>query len=108
MDLFDLFPVATGPEPAKGGSAREKLVGGAVVFGLPMLHLCLLTLTELSKQPSLAVLWLPATFAGIGALACVLARLSLGRAIVAVLGCLWWCLFVGLALVAIDILIFPF
>lgn len=108
MDLFDLFPVAPGPEPAKGGSTREKLVGGAVVFGLPMLHLCLLTLTELSKRPSLAVLWLPATFAGIGAVACVLARVSLSRAITAVLGCAFWCLLVGLTMVAIDILIFPF
>ncbi len=107
MDLFDLFPAA-GPEPAKGGSPREQLVGGVVVFGLPTLHLCLLMLTELSKQPALAVLWLPATFSAIGVLVCVLVRLSVGRSIVAVLGCLWWCLLVGLTMVAIDILIFPF
>jgi hypothetical protein len=107
MDLFDLFPVA-GPEPAKGGSPREKVAGGVVVFGLPMIHLGLMTVTELSKHPKLAVIWLPLTYTMIGALICIGARMNLGRAIVAVLGCAWWCLFVGLTLVVIDILIFPF
>jgi hypothetical protein len=107
MDLFDLLPVA-GPEPAKGGSPREKVAGVVVVFGLPMIHLALLTVTELSKKPSLAVFWLPLTYVLIGALVCMGVRMNLGRAIVALLGCAFWCLLVGLTLVAIDILIFPF
>jgi len=34
--------------------------------------------------------------------------MSVGRSVLAVVGCLWWCLVAGLTMVAIDILIFPF
>jgi hypothetical protein len=109
VDLFDFFPpIIPGPEPAKGRNLREDVVGGVVVFGLPALALCLLMFTELSKRPDIAVLWMPVIFTLVGALICVLARMSIGRSIVALLGCLWWCLAVGFTLVVIDILIFPF
>jgi hypothetical protein len=109
MNLFDLIPwTIPGPEPAPGGDLRENVAGGVVVFGLPMVDLLLLTVTDLSKRPDMALLWLPVMFALAGAMVCVLARLSLGRSVVAVLGCIWWCLAAGFTLVVIDILIFPF
>ena len=108
MDLFDLIPFVPGPEPARGRNVREDVAGGVVVFGLPALALLLLTVTDLSKDPGVALLRLPLAFGLVGALVCGLAPLSLGRLIVAVLACVWWCLVVGLTLVVIDILIFPF
>ncbi len=108
MDLFDVPFLPPGPDPPPGRNRAESVVAGVVVFVLPTLYLCLLTFTELTKRPDLAVLWGPAIVSLLGALVCVVARMSLGRAIVTVVGCLWWCLLAGLALVAIDILIFPF
>jgi hypothetical protein len=109
MDLFDLVPIMPpGPGPAKDGDPREKLAGGVVVFGLPLIDLGLVTVTDLSKRPDLAMLWLPVTFTLIGALVCVLGRVSFRRSLVALLGCLWWCLVAGTCMVVIDILIFPF
>ena len=109
MNLFDLIPwTIPGPEPAPGRNLTENVAGGVVVFGLPMVDMLLLTVTDFSKRPDLALLWLPVMFALAGAMVCVLARVSLGRSIVAVLGCAWWCLVVGMALIVIDILIFPF
>ena len=55
MDFFDFLPIAPGPEPARGGSREENLAGGAVVFGLPLIDLILLTVTDLSKHPNLAL-----------------------------------------------------
>ena len=107
MDLFDLF-VPSGPEPASGGSRRESFLGGVVVFGLPLAYLCLLTVTDLSKDPGLALMWFPAGLSLLGVLVCVAGRVGVGRSIVAVVGCLWWCLVAGLTMVVIDILIFPF
>ena len=109
MDLFDFIPIVPpGPEPKRSDRREENIAGGVVVFGLPTIDLFLLTLTELSKQPRLALLWLPVIFTLFGALICVLVRMSLGRTIVALLGCAFWCLAAGLTLVVIDILIFPF
>jgi hypothetical protein len=107
MDLFDLMP-APGPDPPRGRNRTEDLAGGVVVFGLPLLALCLLTVTDLSKRPEIAMLWMPAGFTLLGTFICVGARMSLGRSLVALLGCLWWCLLAGTCLVVIDILIFPF
>ncbi len=86
----------------------DDLASGVVMFGLPVVDLALLTVTDLSKRPDLALLWLPVTFALGGAMVCVLARLGVGRSLVVVLGCIWWCMLAGLALVVIDIMIFPF
>lgn len=108
MNLFDVIPWIPGPEPARGRNRREDVAGGAVVFGLPVVDLFLLTVTDLSKRPDMALLWLPVMFALAGAMVCVLARVSLGRSLVAVLGCIWWCMVAGVTMIAIDILIFPF
>jgi hypothetical protein len=109
VNLFDLIPwTVPGPEPAPGRNRTEDIAGGVVVFGFPMVQLLLLTVTDLSKRPDMALLWLPLMFALAGAMVCVLARVSLSRSIVAVLGCIWWCMLAGLTLVVIDILIFPF
>ena len=107
MDLFDLVPIS-GPEPARGRTRGESVAGGVVVLGLPLVDLLLLTVTDLSKQPSMALLWLPVMFTLAGLAICVLARVSIGRTIVALLGCAFWCLAAGLTLIVIDILIFPF
>lgn len=107
VDLFDLVP-APGPEPAPGGTRREDLLGGLVVFGLPSIYLCILTFTEPTKDPGRALLWWPVGFTLLGVVVCVAGRVRLGRSIVAVVGCLWWCLAAGLTMVVIDILIFPF
>lgn len=107
MDVFDL-PIAPGPEPQQGRGRSENLAAGIVVFGLPALYLLVLAVTDLTKQPGLAVLWLPAGIGALGALVCVVARMSVGRSIVSVVGCLWWSLVAAVTMVAIDILIFPF
>jgi hypothetical protein len=107
MDAFDL-PIAPGPERPRGRDRRENLAAGLVVFGLPSIYLAVLTVTDLTKQPGLAVLWLPAAIAALGAVVCVLARMSVGRSIATVVGCLWWCLVAAVTMVAVDILIFPF
>lgn len=108
MDLFDFVPAAPGPEPPRGRNRRESVAGGVVVLGIPLVHVALLTVTDLSKRPDLAMLWLPVLFSLAGTFVCVAARVSLGRSLMAVLGCLWWCLLGGTALVVIDIVIFPF
>jgi hypothetical protein len=75
---------------------------------MPLVYLLVLTFTELTKQPELAVMQLPLIISAVGAVVCVLARMSFGRSIVAVIGCLWWCLLAGVTMVVVDILIFPF
>jgi hypothetical protein len=107
MDAFDLF-VPSGPEPASGGSRRESFLGGVVVFGLPLAYLILLTVTDLTKDPGLALLKFPTALTALGALVCALGGVSFRRSFVAVVGCLWWCLVAGLTMVVIDIMIFPF
>ncbi|HEX2127277.1 MAG TPA: hypothetical protein VHF45_12050 [Thermoleophilaceae bacterium] len=107
MDVFDL-PIAPGPEPPRGRDRRENVASGIVVFGLPAIYLAVLTVTDLTKQPGLAVLWLPAAIGALGAVVCVLARMGVGRSLVAAVGCLWWCLVAAVTMVAVDILIFPF
>ena len=109
MDLSDLFnPVFPGPEPGKGGTRSESIAGGVVVLGLPLVTLAILTVTELSKRPEIAMLWMPVGFTALGAIICAAVQMNLWRAFVAVLGCLWWCFVAGTTLVVIDILIFPF
>jgi hypothetical protein len=108
MDVLDVIPFPPGPDPPRGRDRRDDLANGAVVFGLPLVELLILTVTDLSKRPEVAMLWLPVLFTLAGAMICVLARVSLGRSVVALLGCLWWCLVAGTTLVVIDILIFPF
>ncbi|HEX8745201.1 MAG TPA: hypothetical protein VF712_18900 [Thermoleophilaceae bacterium] len=108
MDIFDL-PFLPGPRPPRGGGdPRDELVGGAVAVGLPLIYLCVLIPTDLTKQPDLAVLWLPVGLGLVGAAICLLTRISLGRAIVAVLSCMWWSLVAALTMVVVDILVFPF
>lgn len=107
MDVFDL-PIVPGPEPPRGRDRRENLVAGVVVFALPLVYLFVLALTELTKQPGLAVFQLPLIISALGAVVCVLARMSFVRSIVSVVGCLWWCLVAGVTMVIVDILIFPF
>lgn len=107
MDVFDI-PIVPGPEPRPGRDRRENLVAGIVVFALPMAYLFVLALTELTKQPGLAVFQLPLIISALGAVVCVFARMSFVRSIVTVVGCLWWCLVAGVTMVVVDILIFPF
>jgi hypothetical protein len=109
MDLSDLFqPVASGPALPKARNRREEIASAVVVFGFPLIALVLLTVTDLSKRPDIAMLWMPVGFSVAGAVICAGVRMGLWRAFVSVLGCLWWCLLAGTALVVIDILIFPF
>jgi hypothetical protein len=108
VDIFDAPLPPPGPDPPPGRSLAENVAGGVVVFGLPLVYLCILIATDLTKRPDQALLWGPACFGLAGAVVCVLARLGLGRSIYAVAACLWWCLLAGLSLVVIDILIFPF
>ena len=107
MDFFDFLP-APGPEPASGGTPKENRLGGLVVFGLPLLYFGILIVTDVTKDPGLALMWFPAGFTALGLLVCILGRVRFGRSLVAVVGCLWWCLVGGLTMVVIDILIFPF
>ena len=108
MDPFDAVPIVPPAQEPRGRDRGENLAAGIVVFGLPLVYLLVLTFTDLTKQPGLAVLWLPAGISVLGAVVCAAARVSLGRSIMTVAGCLWWCLLAAVAMVAIDILIFPF
>jgi hypothetical protein len=109
MDLSDLFqPVASGPRLPKARDRREEIAGAVVAFGFPLIALVLLTVTELSKQPNIAMLWMPVGFSALGVVICAAVGMRLWRMFVVVLACLWWCLLAGFALVVIDILIFPF
>lgn len=107
MDFFDL-PIVPGPEPSRGRDRRQNIVAGIVVFALPLLYLFVLAVTELTKQPGLAVFQLPLIISALGAVVCVLVRMSFGRSIVSVVGCLWWCTVAGVTMALVDILIFPF
>lgn len=109
MDPTDIFtPIAPGPEPAAGGNRTQNIVAGVVAFGLPVVTMAILTVTDLSKQPIVAMLWLPVVFTALGLVMCVLARMRAWQIFTTSLACLWWCLVAGTALVVIDILIFPF
>jgi hypothetical protein len=108
VDPLDLVPIVPPGREPRERDRGEDLAAAIVVFGLPLVYLLVLTFTDLTKQPSPAVLWLPAGISVLGAAICVAARVSLGRSIVTVVGCLWWCLVAAVAMVAIDILIFPF
>src|SRR3712207_4716664 len=108
MDLFDLVPPPTGPEPKPAASKRADLLAGLVVVGLPALYLCVLIPTQPALRPDLAVLWGPVLLGLVGALVCVLGRLGLRRSVVATAGCLWWSLVAGVTMVVVDIIIFPF
>jgi hypothetical protein len=107
MDIFDIPVVPPGRERQRP-DRRQDLPAGIVVFAFPAIYLAVLTVTELTKHPGLALLWFPAGISALGAAVCILTRMSVGRSIVAVIGCLWWCLVAGLTMVVIDILIFPF
>jgi hypothetical protein len=96
------------PEPPRGRTGGHKLAEAVVSFGLPLIYLTLLTVTELTKRPEISVLYGPLAVGALGALICLLTRPRVGRAIVAVISCAWWCLLAGVTMVAIDILIFPF
>jgi hypothetical protein len=108
MDLFDPVPFPRGPKRPRYGDRRQEVAGGAVAFGLPIVALAILTVTDLSKQPMVAMVWMPAAFTAVGLCVCILTRMRPWRTFTTSLACLWWCLMAGLALVVIDILIFPF
>jgi hypothetical protein len=108
MDPLDAVPYAPGPTPPEDGNRTQDIVGGAVAFFLPLTAICLLTVTELSKQPSIAMLWMPIAFTALGLVVCVVVRMGPWRTFITSLACLWWCLVAGTTLVVIDILIFPF
>lgn len=108
MDPLDAIPYVPGPSPPQDGNRAQNFVAGVVAFGLPMVALVLLTVTELSKRPDVAMLWMPVYFTGFGLVVCVLARLGPLRTLVTCLACLWWCVLAGFTLVLADILIFPF
>lgn len=108
MDPLDFAPLAPPQGRRRGGDRTENVVAGLVTFGLPLVYLAVLTVTDLTKRPGLAVLYLPAFIAAAGALVCIGGRVGLRRSVVTVAGCLWWCVVAAVTMVAVDILIFPF
>ena len=108
MDPLDAITHVPGPTPPQDGDRTKDIAGGMVAFFLPLIAVFLLTFTELSKQPDIAMLWMPVVFTTVGLFVCVLSRMGPWRTFITSLACLWWCLVAGTTLVVIDILIFPF
>ena len=108
MDPLDPIPHVPGPRPPEDGNRTQDIAGGMVAFFLPLVAVCLLTVTELSKRPEIAMLWMPVFFTALGLVVCVVARMGPWRTFITSLACLWWCLVAGTTLVVIDILVFPF
>jgi hypothetical protein len=108
VDWFDI-PIV----PPPSGSRRkltpaEHAASAVCLVVLPLIVLAICTVTDASKDPGVAVLWLPGVAAALAVVVCRLLRTGVGRTLVLTLGCLWWSFCAGVALVVIDILIFPF
>ena len=107
MDWFDI-PIVPGPGPGRDLSPSETAAALVCLVLLPLVDLGLVTVTDLSKRPDVAMLWLPGVFTALAVLVCRGLRIGAGRSIANAVGCLWWCFLASAALVVIDVLVFPF
>ncbi len=107
MNLFDDIPI--GPSGPKRNLTPAENIAAAICFLLlPTAVVGLLMVTDLSKRPDIAMLWIPSVSAALAIVVCAALSVRFGRALMTVLGTVWWCFAAGTTMVVIDILVFPF